>query len=441
MLGLRSNKANLILSPGLQYELEAQAAREGVLTDEDYVFANLMPLHAGYGSGVVPRGILPLLCFFPTVTATNSEYILDGVSLKTGLGISHIDSRRIQVQSTIEGCGPGHGRIEIGAATGNDRFRIAVPMPEPLLDKFNFAESYYDIGKGSFLKVLAQAQDEAERICLSDSPGLTRMLLTLVNPSYGEHVTVLADSSLDTPQPSHIAGAFTTFLPDILDVYSGWYSNGLGAPLPFDYLTGQEWRAHREADTFADEFVASIFSHPLFEALVDKLDDYYVRLVASLFLANCENNTVGTRRWYRKRHGAKSLPNPDNAVETCQLLRVQFRDELTVVPDPRNLYEAIEYSSCPEIVRLGQLLDEWLQSARADNLSMECRIRRDITKASQDLKRLQRYREFKESPFVFGLRTVLGQVPIISNVVSVVEVGGWLWERHTQKRTCWVSLN
>jgi hypothetical protein len=100
----------------------------------------------------------------------------------------------------------------------------------------------------------------------------------------------------------------------------------------------------------------------------------------------------------------------------------------------------VEFGSSREMARLRQLMTQWPDEVGSANGRLEARIRVDITKASNELKRLNRWKEFYESPVVFGSRIVAGQIPIISNVVSLMDGASWAFERWTTRRNCWVAL-
>jgi hypothetical protein len=90
--------------------------------------------------------------------------------------------------------------------------------------------------------------------------------------------------------------------------------------------------------------------------------------------------------------------------------------------------------------RIRELIGGWLDAVENNKEKLEERIRSDIANASADLRRLKRYKEFQESPLVFGTRLAAGQIPVVSNVVTIIDAVGWAYERWTMRRNCWVAL-
>jgi hypothetical protein len=119
---------------------------------------------------------------------------------------------------------------------------------------------------------------------------------------------------------------------------------------------------------------------------------------------------------------------------------VQFNDELKILPNPSSLSEAAEVSQSRPVKRLRAVLDEWLTQVGTATDALEQRIRRDIALANRDIQTLRRIRRHKESPLVFAIKAVAGQIPLVGNVVSGVESCVWLYEQQLERRSCWVTL-
>jgi hypothetical protein len=173
------------------------------------------------------------------------------------------------------------------------------------------------------------------------------------------------------------------------------------------------------------------------EAWLDKVDDFYIRLASTIFYSNWKAQTLSVGRWWGKK--AELETRPDVALDAAEVL-VQFREELRVVPLPRTIGEAAEIAKSKEMVRIRELVGRWLDAAHESNERIEQLIRKDIAKASAELRRLKRFKELSESPFVFGLKLLAGQVPVVSNVVTIADAAGWMYERWVSKRNCWVAI-
>ena len=131
---------------------------------------------------------------------------------------------------------------------------------------------------------------------------------------------------------------------------------------------------------------------------------------------------------------------PLNIVDEClYVVKTQFGDGVKVLPTPRTLEEAIEMRASPSILRLKEVISKWSKKIDAGNQAPEELIEKDISKAVTSIKRLRHYQKFKESPLVFFTMSAGHHIPIIGNVVTVIEMVGWLYERWTKKRASWVQ--
>ena len=214
----------------------------------------------------------------------------------------------------------------------------------------------------------------------------------------------------------------TSFVSAV-EMLGGWYGDDLAAS-----PVGHEFGLEREL-----ALPSPILNDPYFEIWLDKVDDFYVRLVATLFHAKWAGKTMTAGRWWR-RFFKQSVVDPGKALEIAGLLTVQFRDEIRVVPDPRSIAEAVEIGHSEEMHRLRQKIFEWIDCMEKDKIDLGSHVRREIKQASEELRRLKRYREFSESPLIFGTKLLLDWVPGVSQAIKGLDVVSWAYERRLKRQ-------
>lgn len=377
---------NAIISPRLQASLEAQAIRERLLTRSDYALGELFDIPSGYGSAGDKR-VLTYLCLFPSITVTRSDFDLNKL---TGAGLSGalIEPRTIRKAN----------------------FCVADNLLEP---------SEFD----SLAKISHQ---QALQICKSQE----REFIALI-----EEAVALDPRQLISTDVHALSGTKRicrrSFIGTVR-VLANWYTQDHAAT-PFQGIGAEE------AIAKTCNIPLSVFraDNVYLEAWLDKVDDFYIRLASTIFYSNWKAQTLSVGRWWGKK--AELETRPDVALDAAEVL-VQFREELRVVPLPRTIGEAAEIAKSKEMVRIRELVGRWLDAAHESNERIEQLIRKDIAKASAELRRLKRFKELSESPFVFGLKLLAGQVPVVSNVVTIADAAGWMYERWVSKRNCWVAI-
>lgn len=383
--------AGLLLSPQLQYLLEAQAVKERILDRGDYSLGECFDVPPLYRLSSNRQAILPYLALYPEFRATRSDFVLDRLS-QTGL--------KVRVEE------PG------------------------LVRHLNYAIDWHDLKHDDqFVRLLSLAHEEACRFCLRDHKRLTALLRGLIGP---DQIDSLYFGRQDDDHGDRCTNLFTLLLPRILRRLRTWYADG---------LVGSIFQDSQFFDIVCPELdEAGLLSHPYFEALLGKLDDYYTRLVAELFISSHERAHFGTLPWFARMRSNKPVSS-SKVQPAIELLHVRFAHEVRILPAPRTLTEAAEMGQSRKVKRLKRKIEHWMKEVGPDKSNLEKKIRRDIASAARDLRTLRTYREYKESPLVFGLKAVGGQIPLIANVVTLAETLGWAYERCLDRRSCWVTIN
>jgi hypothetical protein len=366
-----------VMTPRLQLSLEAQGIREGLLRQSDYTLAEISKIPDSYAQrGFDPR-ILPYLSLFPSITVCRSDFLL----------------------------GPMFERVGIEGAIIEPRM-IRVPNLKDILDE------------GAFAKLKRSSAQDALAICKPQKAQIIPIIEATVSIAEGSEAAKVCRRS---------------FLP-IVEFLSIYYGGADVAASPFQDVGFDDLVARKSGIS------PRIARSPYFGSWLDKVDDFFLRLLATIFCAQYNSNNLSVGPWWK--FGSSQTPlhyRPDEAFEVCEVL-IQFKEELRVVPAPRTLAEAVEMGRSKEMERIRELIGGWLDAVENNKEKLEERIRSDIANASADLRRLKRYKEFQESPLVFGTRLAAGQIPVVSNVVTIIDAVGWAYERWTMRRNCWVAL-
>jgi hypothetical protein len=138
--------------------------------------------------------------------------------------------------------------------------------------------------------------------------------------------------------------------------------------------------------------------------------------------------------WYNRPAASAGLQ------PVIELLNVRFAEEVCILPAPRSLAEAADMGQSRQVKRLRSTIEHWIAEVGSNNPRLESRMRKDIAAAARDLRHLRAFREYKESPLIFGVKAVAGQIPIVANVVTLAETVGWVYERWLDRRSCWVTI-
>lgn len=122
------------------------------------------------------------------------------------------------------------------------------------------------------------------------------------------------------------------------------------------------------------------------------------------------------------------------------VVRTKLKNEIVYLPSPSTLNDVIKIRAHPSIKRFREVIAEWCKYLEEGNLKLECRARKDIQKANMELKRLTKYREFKNSPLNFWLNSIGGHIPILSNILSIVYMIGGLYEGYIEGNDSWLMI-
>jgi hypothetical protein len=380
-----------VITPRLQTSLETQAIRERLLSRDDYAFGEFYEIPRSYGERAYDQRILTYLCLFPRMSITRSDFNLTKIATASGLELSMLEPRIVR--------------------------------------EYNICRHLELMSADEFHTLIKKCHAETVEICKAQSRNLADIVddLVVFAPEFQDYS---ADATFESSIRQQCKRHFLVAIQFMAECE--WYKED-HSQSPFLLHAGYEIELSEKF-----HMAPSLIRHPYFESWIDKVDDLFVRLVATVFFSSLQHNALSVGSWWKSSKKPLQI-QPEGALKAAQYL-VQFKDELRFVPTPRTIAEAIEMGQSKEMVRVRALIEKWLQGAGKQSSSLEQSIRHDIAKASAELQRLKRYKEFQDSPLVFGLRLAAGQIPVISNVVTAIEAAGWIYERWVSKRDCWVAV-
>jgi hypothetical protein len=139
--------------------------------------------------------------------------------------------------------------------------------------------------------------------------------------------------------------------------------------------------------------------------------------------------------------------NSANDVDVSKLLndvsyiaRTKLTDEVLILPQPTTIAEAIRIRNNKNMVRFREVLSEWCRIVQTDDSRAESKIRKDLKLANGALKRVEKWREYQQSPLNFWLNSVGGQIPVMSNVLAAIYTLGTLTYNGLERKNGWVML-
>jgi len=177
---------------------------------------------------------------------------------------------------------------------------------------------------------------------------------------------------------------------------------------------------------------------PHLSELKDDIDQYRFNLEQLLFMSMTENRIIASDL----SCSAALCPdcNPDIHDDIFYLTRTLLTDEIVYLPNPHTLKDVLRMRGHPSIVRLREVIGEWCTYIGEGEHRLLEKARKDIKTANRGLKRLEKWREYKSSPLNFWFNAIGGQIPFLSNVLSVVSTLGGLYESNAHKKHNWTMI-
>lgn len=119
------------------------------------------------------------------------------------------------------------------------------------------------------------------------------------------------------------------------------------------------------------------------------------------------------------------------------ITKIRLPDEINVLPMPQTLRQAINMRNSDYVKSFRKVMKEWMFYLDNGDILLANKMKKDIIKANQNLERLERYKRYKESPFVRFCNLVGGFIPGLSEVLNVVNFSSSFIEDSIKKRNEW----
>lgn len=375
----------LRLDPIIQSNLESQAVREGLLTRSHYSLGQLYDIPPLYKQAPI-RPLLGFISLYPNIVVTQSEFYIDQLSDKTGLSLEQKDFSELRYEYFIN---------------PNWAYRKLTDKLLPSANKETISFFLKNRNKVVKLLDLQVGKDQSTDVFYENSDDSRRAALKLFNYCFGQ-ILMQAKQFYRTSLNGQLLSDWE--LLDILDI-----------------------------PPYAD----NIANSPAFERLLDKFGELYSRVLCDLFFSKFEEQSTISPLWV----GAQDIQPTYSQIHQLEALVTVRIPEISILPAPRSFREAADFSHRKEIVRVRRLIAEWIESLEQGEEKAVSKIRMDLEKANKELRQLRYINEYKESPVLFGIKLVGGQIPILSNILGLVEGVAWGYERWLKDRTCWLYID
>lgn len=158
-----------------------------------------------------------------------------------------------------------------------------------------------------------------------------------------------------------------------------------------------------------------------------------------LYYSTKQNVTLST--FVDKQYHQVKRNNKELIDDMYYIVKTNLSDESIILPEPRCIEEAFELRSKKEMILFRSVLSEWMSMiSEGGSAAAELKIRTDLFKVNNDIKRIKQWKKYKESPFDFWLNSLGGHIPVFSNILTVVNMSAGLYFSNQEKNTSWVAL-
>ena len=126
--------------------------------------------------------------------------------------------------------------------------------------------------------------------------------------------------------------------------------------------------------------------------------------------------------------------------DTMCIAKTSLKDEIVYLPEPSSLAQALRMRDSRHMVRFRSVLAEWCDTLIEGNHRLEAKVRKDVRLANQSLRKLESWRRYEKSPINFAINAVGGHIPVLSNILSLVNTIATLVESSIEKRNAWTMV-
>lgn len=133
--------------------------------------------------------------------------------------------------------------------------------------------------------------------------------------------------------------------------------------------------------------------------------------------------------------------NPIKVIDNLDyVVKTNLNSEISYLPNPNSLKDVFKIRERKELIRFREVLQFWLAAVQDGDSNLEIYMRKDLEKANKELRKLEKWKEYKYSTLNFWINSIGGHIPVLSNILTVVTTLGGFYEYKADKRHKWVTL-
>lgn len=122
------------------------------------------------------------------------------------------------------------------------------------------------------------------------------------------------------------------------------------------------------------------------------------------------------------------------------LASTKLTDDILTLPEPNSIRDVVRLRKKSEIRSFREVLSNWCSAISDGDEVAEKIIRKDIKKASNAMKAVGKIHEYEKSPLNFWINTIGGHIPILSNILTVVNMVTRIYVAKMEKERNWIML-
>ena len=176
------------------------------------------------------------------------------------------------------------------------------------------------------------------------------------------------------------------------------------------------------------------FSYYIQERTLFFLDE----MVESLFLSS-KNKIVSINSIGSLQKKKKSIKSIKENLE--YIININFVREANIFPYPENFDDVLRFRESKDIERFREVISNWISSIKEGNEKTIYKVKKDLINANKQLKRLTKWKEYKESQINFYVNSIGGHIPILSNVLTIIYTFDHLISKQIEQKNNWILIN
>ncbi|MBN1187074.1 MAG: hypothetical protein JXB49_32650 [Bacteroidales bacterium] len=177
-----------------------------------------------------------------------------------------------------------------------------------------------------------------------------------------------------------------------------------------------------------------------YEDVISNVDILIDNLQYSLYYSILENSPFVSGLFSNLHESSRSHNIGKLIDDFYYLARTKLTDEIMYLPNPQNLTQVFKLRERKELHRFRKILGLWLDELLKGDEFAEKKIRLDLKRANRELRRLEYWKEYSNSPINFTVNSIGGHIPILSNILTAIYTISGLYERWVSKNYNWTMV-